>query len=107
VEYGHDPGTIVYNWPAKDGFYGTSRLKTKVRCKSNEHGLANILPKCVVYTTSAVEVEFLGFDKFKSAPPPSPDNPPAGPDEEAHCSKSMAQFMLFFSSLLTKTRCSP
>ncbi|EAQ84553.1 predicted protein [Chaetomium globosum CBS 148.51] len=61
VSYHDGPGASVYGWPAKGGIY--------------------------VHTASAVEIEFLGFDRFKPVPHPSPNNPSAAPDEEAHCNK--------------------
>ncbi|KAH6617399.1 hypothetical protein F5144DRAFT_498981 [Chaetomium tenue] len=61
VSYSDGPGASVYGWPAKGGIY--------------------------VHTASAVEIEFLGFDRFSPVPHPSPNNPSAAPDEEAHCNK--------------------
>ncbi|SPQ20159.1 7912be00-275d-404e-8c3a-a7ac945b45cc [Thermothielavioides terrestris] len=34
-----------------------------------------------------IELEFMGLDRFRPVPHPSPDNPTAAPDEEEHCNK--------------------
>ncbi|KAL2017346.1 hypothetical protein VTK56DRAFT_2269 [Thermocarpiscus australiensis] len=61
VAYGSGPGATVYGWPAMGGIY--------------------------VLTASAVEIEFLGYERFKPVPHPSPATPHAASDEEAHCNK--------------------
>ena len=62
MSYGTKPGARVFGWPAKGGVY--------------------------ILLASAVEIEFLGYDRFKQVPRPDPTDPDIATDEEAHCSKS-------------------
>ena len=62
VSYGTKPGARVFGWPAKGGVY--------------------------ILLASAVEIEFLGYDRFKQVPRPDPTDPDTATDEEAHCNKS-------------------
>lgn len=62
VSYGIKPGAQVFGWPAKGGVY--------------------------ILLVSAVEVEFLGYDRFEHVPRPDPTDPDTAADEEAHCNKS-------------------
>ena len=61
VAYGTKPGARVFGWPAKGGVY--------------------------ILLVSAVEVEFLGYDRFEHVPRPDPTDPDTAADEEAHCNK--------------------
>ena len=63
VSYGTKPGALVFGWPAKGGVY-------------------------ILTAASAVEIEFLGYDRFKPVPRPNPTDPDTAADEEAHCNKS-------------------
>jgi hypothetical protein len=62
VSYGTKPGARVFGWPAKGGVY--------------------------ILLASAVELEFLGYGRFKPVPRPDPTDPGTAADEEAHCNKS-------------------
>lgn len=62
VSYGTKPGAQVFGWPAKGGVY--------------------------ILLASAVEVGFLGYDRFEHVPRPDPTDPDTAADEEAHCNKS-------------------
>ncbi|KAK3293091.1 uncharacterized protein B0H64DRAFT_403460 [Chaetomium fimeti] len=62
VSYGTWPGALVLGWPAKGGLY-------------------------VLNAVSAVELEFLGYDRFKPVLRPDPADPDTAADEEAHCNK--------------------
>ncbi|AEO63869.1 uncharacterized protein THITE_2027417, partial [Thermothielavioides terrestris NRRL 8126] len=44
-------------------------------------------------TASAVEIEFLGYERFKPVPHPCPATPHAVPDEEAHCNKNKVKIL--------------
>lgn len=63
VSYGTRPGASVYGWPAKGGLY--------------------------TMVAAAVDLEFLGYDRFQPVPRPDPKDPNTAADEEAHCNKSM------------------
>lgn len=63
MSYDSKPGTLVYGWPAKGGGY-------------------------IHAAPSAVEIESLGYDRFKQVPRPDPTGPDTAADVEVHCNES-------------------
>ncbi|KAL2130369.1 hypothetical protein VTI74DRAFT_6551 [Chaetomium olivicolor] len=66
VSYGSTAGALVFGWPSKGGVY--------------------------VHRASAVEIEFLGYERFKPVHRPSQTDPDGAADEESHCNKSKAPY---------------
>ncbi|KAK0765867.1 hypothetical protein N5P37_001807 [Trichoderma harzianum] len=62
ARFGRGPGVSVRGWPSKGGIY--------------------ILERCF-----NIELDFLKLDKFHDTPQPSPSNPNAIAEEEAHCDR--------------------
>lgn len=70
LEYASGPGGLVFGWPSKGGIY--------------------TLDRCF-----GVELDFLELDRFHNIPRPSPSDPDAAADEEAHCDRSKESFISF------------
>jgi hypothetical protein len=63
VGFGAGPGVLVTGWPSKGGIY--------------------ILEDCF-----AIELDFLGLDKFHDTPQPALSDINTAAEEEAHCDRS-------------------
>ena len=90
VAYGSGPLATVYGWPAIGGIYGrppTLLLRVFSLLDAGGADVTHIVVR-IVLKASAAEIEFLGYERFKPVPHPSPATPRDAPDEDAHCTKS-------------------